>query len=327
MKTTISTSREKGNLLGIQGFDVHDGPGIRTKVLFKGCPLKCLWCCNPEGRKNQLEIGVFSERCIGVDKCGWCLPVCTQYREPVLIVENCKVVGIDRQNCLTCFNCAEACPSGALKIFGKEMTVEEVMEEVLGDVDFYQNSGGGVTLSGGEPLVQWKFVLELLKECKKNDVHTCVETGMHCRKNVLDKILPYTDLIITDIKHMDSTQHKKLTGVNNRLILKNIIRTVERAVSLVIRIPIIPGCNNSEENIRATAEFIVNALDNLPRQVQLLPYRRWKRDRYRALDIENPIDNIELPEKLDYMGNVAHLVEVMKYYGVPAVAGTTHKIR
>lgn len=318
-------SMEEGIVFNIQRYTIHDGPGIRTEVFLKGCPLHCLWCSNPESMKVEIEVGVFSYRCIGIDKCGYCLTACTQSQAGIFIIEDNKVSGIDRLKCTSCGKCVEACPANALKNWGKKMTVPEVMQVILADQAFYEKSGGGVTLSGGDMLVQWEFALEVLKACKTHSLHTCIETALHYRTEVLDQVYPYVDLVITDLKHMDSAQHKKFTGVGNELILKNIIRTVELDRPLVIRIPVVPGHNNSEENIRASAEFIAKELGNRVQQVQLLPYRQLGTEKYMSLGLDYPMADVKYVERTEWEENIRRLVEIMKEYGVAAVAGTTTK--
>lgn len=287
----------EGKIFNIQRYTIHDGPGIRTEVFMKGCPLHCKWCSNPEGIATELEVGVYSNRCIGIDKCGYCLSSCPKSQENVLTVEDKKIAGINREKCIKCFKCAEECPANALKVWGQKMTVAEIMKVVLADREFYEKSGGGVTLSGGEVFVQWEFALELLRECKKNKLHTCVESTLHCQTALLEHIYPYVDLIITDIKHMNSAKHKEFTGAGNELILKNIKRTVELNMPLVLRVPVVAGHNNSEENIRATAEFIATELGNRVKQVQLLPYRKLGTEKYQSLGMDYPMSDFQPIER------------------------------
>lgn len=314
-----SDGQTRGNIINIQRFTVHDGPGIRTEIFFKGCPLRCRWCSNPESMQINSEVGVFPKECIGVSKCGWC-GTC-----PALIVENDKVVKIDRDKCSNCLKCAEACPTEALKVYGKKMTVSEVMKTIMEDRGFYDNSNGGVTLSGGDPLIQWEFALSLLKECKRRGIHTCLESELQCQTEILDKIFPYTDLLITDIKHMDSNKHKEYTGAGNEKILSNIKYAVKKGMALVIRMPVVPGHNDSNENIKATAEFIAKDLGNGIRQLQLLPYKLLGLDKYESLGRVYPMAGIEPLKRETYESNIRHIAEVMKSFGVPAVAGTTNK--
>jgi len=319
-------SGAEGVVFNIQRYTLHDGPGIRTEVFFKGCTLHCRWCSNPEGINAEIEVGVFKNRCIGIDRCGYCLSACPQSRDGIFIVEDNKIAGIDRKKCTKCCKCAEACPSNALKTWGEKMSVPDVMKVILADRAFYEKSGGGATLSGGEVLMQWEFARALLKACKKNSLHTCMESSLHYRTDVLEHIYPYVDLVITDIKHMNSTRHKQFTGAGNELILKNIKRTVEFNMPLVIRIPVVPDHNNNEENIRATAEFIVRELNSCVNQVQVLPYRQLGMEKYTSLGIDYYMANFTPVERSIREQNIRYLVEVMKSYGVPAVAGTTNKI-
>ena len=319
--------RTTGVVFNIQRFTVHDGPGIRTEVFLKGCPLRCLWCSNPESQKSHPVVGVYPDRCIGVDKCGFCISACPVEAEGAFIVEDNRVTAINRDVCTDCLRCAEECPAmKTLEIFGKEMTVDEVMEVVLADRDFYEKSGGGVTLSGGEVFVQPEFSLALLETCKRHNLHTCVESSLHCNPEMLDRLYPFVDLVITDIKHMDPSEHKRLTGVGNERILENVKKTAQLGMPLVIRIPIVAEHNDSEGNITATAEFIAQELQNKVKQVQLIPYRELGLEKYRSLGMEYPMGDFQAPAREAWEKNIRGLVEQMKPYGVPAVAGTSEKL-
>ena len=208
------------------------------------------------------------------------------------------------------------------------MTVDEVLKEVLSDRAFYVKSGGGVTLNGGEVAAQWKFALEILGECRRHHVNTCVESSLFCSPEILERFYPLTDLLITDIKHMDPDVHLKYIGAANTLILSNIIKTVEAGIPTVIRIPIIPEVNNDKENIVRTAEFIAEKLGNRVVQVQLLPYRKLGTEKYDSLGIEYPMGpDYSMPEREVWEKNILELVELMKTYGTPAVAGSSGSIR
>ncbi len=320
-------SISEGIVSNIQQFTIHDGPGIRTEVFLKGCPLQCKWCSNPESLNAKPEIGIYPSRCIGIDKCGYCLTACPECDQGVFFQHDNKITGIDRQLCTDCFKCVDACPAGALTVWGKKLSVGDIMKVVLSDIEFYQKSGGGVTISGGEALVQWRFALAILRDCRQHDIHTCLETALHCNPSILEKIYPYTDLVITDIKHMDDSRHKACTGIGNGLIHRNIITTVEMGKPLIIRIPVVPDHNNSEENIRATAEFIIGKLDNQARQVQLLPYRQLGVEKYASLNKEYPMAGLPEIDRITWEKDILNLVEIMQSYGIPAVAGASNKLR
>lgn len=322
-----------GIVFNIQHFTVHDGPGIRTEIFLKGCPLQCKWCSNPESIKQKQQIGVHGSRCIGVEACGYCLKACPESdpeSDPksdigIFVIDENKVTAIDRNLCTDCLKCAEVCPADALSPWGNIMSVKDVMAEVMADVDFYEKSKGGVTLSGGDPLIQWPFTLEILKACKAQNIHTCLETELHCKNDILEKVLAHTDMVITDIKHMDEDCHRQYTGVGNSLILANLIKTVDMGMPVVIRIPVIPGHNNDEDNIRATAGFILNKLHNKVIQVQLLPYRPLGIEKYQSLSMEYPMAEFSAQEPKAREKDMLNLVSVLQSNGIPAVVGANSK--
>lgn len=316
----------RGYVFNIQRFTVHDGPGIRTEIFLKGCPLHCKWCSNPESMYPAPQVGVYAQRCIGVAVCGLCLSACPVGDAQVLAVQDGKIGAIDRERCTDCLQCAEACPASALMVWGKTYSVAEIMQVVQADAEFYADSGGGVTLSGGDPLVQWKFTRAVLKECRRCGIHTCLETELSIAPGIVDKVAPYADLIITDIKHMDPRKHKEYTGVDNARILRNIEGLVAKGVALVIRIPVVPGHNDSRENIAATADFIRSRLGNRVAQVQLLPYRPLGVEKYTSLGLPYGMQGFPVPERKVWEKNILDLVEVMQAYGVPAVAGSSKKL-
>jgi pyruvate formate lyase activating enzyme len=227
-----------------------------------------------------------------------------------------------------CFACAEACPSSAVMRWGKDMCVEELLRIVLADRSFYMKSGGGVTLSGGEVLLQWEFAVALLDACKRNSIHTCVESALHCDEEAVRSVCAYADMLIADIKHMDSARHKALTGVGNERILENLLRVAALGKPLVLRIPVVAGCNNDEENIRATGAFIRDELRGKILQLQLLPYRKMGLEKYASLNEPYPMgEDFIPPERSVWEENILELTELLRGYGVPAVAGSNVKLK
>lgn len=316
---------KEGCIFNIQRYTIHDGPGIRTEIFMKGCPLRCRWCSNPESISLHPEIGVYASRCIGISKCGYCLKACPESGKGTITVQENCVTGIDRNICNGCLKCADACPSNALTVWGKKMTISEIMTVILSDTDFYAKSGGGATISGGEPLLQWNFTIELLKECIDNHIHTCLETALNIQTEIVLQVLPYADMIITDIKHMDPSKHREYTGSGNDLILKNIAAVTDKNKPLIIRIPVIPEHNDDDENIQATADFITEELHNRVKQVQLLPYKQLGVEKYTSLGRNYPMNYFNPPEREIWEENIKRIAAILQSYGIPAVPGTGAK--
>ncbi len=309
-------------VVNVQRFTIHDGPGIRTELFLKGCPLRCEWCSNPETYERFPQIGVFSEKCIG---CGYCLNVCAEHGRNAIRTDGSRVVGIDRNACDNCLQCEEECMSGALTVWGKKMTVEAAMDVIRRDRDFYDRSGGGVTLSGGEALLQWEFCRDLLKCCREEGIHTCVESALHVDPKAIDEVAPYTDLFITDIKQMDSAIHKRYTGVGNERILSNIKKLVDKNMPLIIRLPIIPGFNDDLGYIDQTADFILNELGNKPEQIQMLKYRPLGEEKAGTLGLPLQMKGMVVEDREGFENRIRGYVKRMNSRGIPAIAGSRGK--
>jgi pyruvate formate lyase activating enzyme len=270
-------SQQSAIITNIQGFSIHDGPGIRTVVFFKGCPLSCKWCANPECLSGSPQIGFIETLCAD---CGKCRDTCTNNAIRRVEGEH----RIDYSLCESCGNCADQCYYGALVRYGKSMTVAEVWDAVRRDKMFYDSSGGGVTVSGGEPLLWAKFVRELFELSNQERIDTCIETCGFSDPEALLEVIPVTDHFLFDLKHMDSDTHRKHTGQSNSQILKNAALVVQHGADVVFRQPLIPGLNDSVMNIEATAAFLTS-LGKSATRLQIMPYHRMGQSKYKALDM------------------------------------------
>ena len=266
-----------GIVFNIQRFSIEDGPGIRTTVFMKGCPLSCAWCHNPEGLSMKPQLMWFDVRCIGARDCLKACPKDALRLRP-------EGMSIDRDKCDACGLCQEACPAGALEVVGKEQTAREVFEEVKRDDVFYKNSGGGVTLSGGEPNMQPRFVSELLTLCREAGIPTALDTCGYCSQEVLSRLLELSDMVLLDLKTMDEERHRELTGVELGPIKENARLISRTGKPLWVRTPVIPGYTDSEENIRRICRFIVDELPSVERY-DLLAFNNTCGSKYRRLDL------------------------------------------
>ena len=264
-----------GRVFEIKRFAVHDGHGIRTTFFFKGCPLYCIWCHNPEGLSQEPEIALLERKCV---KCSECVTSCMN---GLHIIDNDAVHLITREGCTFCLDCVNACMADALKLYGKEYTVNELCKIAASDIDFYNQSGGGITCSGGEPLMQADFLEDFLSLCKEKALHTAVDTSGHASWLDFEKILPFTDIFYYDIKHMEPARHKELTGMDNNLILENLQKLSETGAAVEVRIPVIPGLNDDEENIQQTADFL-KSIKTL-KIVRPLPYHALSMSKYTSI--------------------------------------------
>lgn len=278
----------EGVVSNIQRFSIHDGPGIRTTVFLKGCSLHCFWCHNPEAIRLRPDLQFYPERCVG---CGKCLEACPngahflQDGQHVLL----------RERCEACGRCAETCYSQALTIVGERMSVERVMEEVLRDREFYRVSGGGVTLSGGEPALQAEFSHAILAASHAQGIHTVVETAAHCPWDDLALVLSETDLVLLDVKLLDSERHRQAVGAGNERILANIRKMDTLGVPIVARVPVVPTVNDSADDVVAIARF-ARGLSNV-RQLVLLPFHRLADGKYRSLGLEYRARHLTAPSR------------------------------
>lgn len=294
----------KGTIFEIKRFAVHDGDGIRTTVFMKGCPLRCIWCHNPEGLRNQKELSFIAHKCVG---CGACAAVCPQGAH-VLGAEGTH--SFDRAKCISCGLCEKACPTQALKLYGFEMSVEELLPLLLEDIDFYENSGGGVTLSGGECLMQADFCAALLKRLKENHVHTAVDTCGFVPRESIDKVMPYTDVFLYDLKAVDEMVHTACTRQSNRLILDNLSYIDQCGKQVEIRIPYVPQYNADQLPLMAD---LLASLKNLVK-VRVLPYHNYAGSKYESLGMEN-----RLPPQVPENAEIQQAVELLRARNIKVV--------
>ncbi len=280
--------KSTGIVFDIQKFSIHDGPGIRTTVFLKGCPLNCLWCHNPESKQGKSEISFISDKCI---LCGYCATVCPN---------KCHVIDkkehvYNRANCQRCGKCSTECYSKALEVIGKEMTVAEVISEVLKDVPFYETSNGGMTISGGEPMSQFQFMKALLEEAKKHNLHNCLETSGYAPTEKYREIIKLVDIFLYDLKESNAEKHLKCTGVPRDIIIRNLIELDSLGAKTVLRCPIIPKINDRKSHFKEIAN-LANKLANII-EINILAYHPLGKSKSARIGTDYLLDSNEFPEE------------------------------
>jgi glycyl-radical enzyme activating protein len=280
----------EGIIFNIQRYSVNDGPGIRTLVFFKGCPLQCAWCSNPESQIKKRQIMYFENLC---SRCGACVTACPN--ECIVIEEDIRIHDPDR--CTRCGQCVKVCTKSAVKIVGERMSVDEVVAIAEKDYLFYLNSGGGVTLGGGEPTLQATFAAQLLKALKKLGIHTAMETCGYTDLSVFERLNPHLDLILYDLKHFNGDTHRRHTGKSNARILQNLEKLLKGDIPLVIRIPVIPGVNDQAGAMQDMASFLSQRNGGMVERVDLLPYHKLGVGKYAALGLDYMLKEENTPDE------------------------------
>ncbi|WP_372680554.1 glycyl-radical enzyme activating protein [Desulfosarcina sp.] len=278
----------EGIIFDINRYAIHDGPGIRTTVFFKGCPIRCRWCANPESQKTALELAHLNHECI---LCGRCMETCPQ--DAIRVSDTNHL--LDRTACDLCGKCVEACPAEALQVMGRTVSVDDLYAEVAADRPFWERSGGGVTLSGGEPLFQPRFVKAFLERCRANYIHTAIESCLHVATQTLAEILPLVNTVICDMKLMDDQRHRQFTGVSNALILKNMAMLLQTDQDMRVRMPLIPGVNDDLPGLEALGAFLQDHREGA--QLELMPYHRLGEVKYARLGRSCKMEEIPAPSR------------------------------
>ncbi len=283
------TKMKELTVFDVQRFALHDGPGIRTTIFVKGCPLDCVWCHNPESKRREPQLGFLEKKCIG---CGKCVTAC---ENNVHKISEQGVHEIDYRKCKTCGKCVDACLEKALKIYGTKMTAEEIMDIVMKDADFYRTSGGGLTVSGGEPMLQYPALLNLLQKAKEKNLHVCLDTCGQAQTEKYAEIAKYVDLFLFDYKITDADEHKRYTGVDNKKILENLDYLCTHGKDVFLRCPIIPGINDKAEHYRAIAEL--SEKYEAVRQVNLMTYHDMAKGKSAQIGERYELSDIKTIEK------------------------------
>jgi pyruvate formate lyase activating enzyme len=299
---------QSGKIFDIKKYAIHDGPGIRTTIFFKGCPLSCRWCHNPESISGASQRLYREERCIG---CLECSSACLN--DAISAGEN--KLKWEAANCVYCKTCARLCPAEAVEFIGKTMLVEDVVAEISKDTLFYDESSGGVTFSGGEPLMQPSFLMGLLKACGDLDLHRAVDTCGYADTRILLAVASHVDLFLYDLKHMDPEKHSRYTGVSNDMILTNLKCLSRQGAKIIIRLPVIPGINNDQKNIERTGVFL-SSLAGV-NQVNILPYHRTAAAKYKNLGLPYGVGEIERPAPDD----LESIAKQLERYGLQVKIG------
>lgn len=304
LRVNMMAKEKTGIITEIKKFATHDGPGIRTTVFTKGCPLECKWCSNPETQSSETELYFISKRCKDY---GECQKIC-----PEAAIRMDKDNKINRKKCSLCMGCIELCPNGAFKKVGKEVTVMEVMTEIEKDMPFY-GSEGGITISGGEPFYQPEFTIDLLKKCRKKGISTVIDTSGYGKLEMVEEALKYTDLVLLDIKHMNPDKHKEGTKVSNEIILENAKRMAQK-VKVRISLPLIPGFNNSKENIKETAGFVKSLGIEW---IDINPLHTLGADKYKYLGLKSPYIEFKKISKEE----IKEVIKIINSFGLKTTIG------
>ena len=292
----------QGIVFDIKRFAIHDGPGIRTSVFLKGCPLNCLWCQNPEGISGGITLWYFHSRCI---RCGDCISSCPE-KALSAHPQSSHYIRIDRSLCSNCGACVKVCPSTALSFVGKRLEHEEVVEELRKDETFYKSSGGGITLTGGDPFAQTAFSRAILEEMKNSGIHTAIETCLLASRVELESLVPYVDLFLVDLKVEEATKHVEYTGASNERIKENFAWLAKNHGEIVVRIPIIPGYTDTEENLRGIGSYVAAIDPAIP--IELVNFNPLARDKYLVLCEEYPLKQIDSVVSAERMERLRQLI-------------------